>query len=85
MGILKTLVHRAVSISDPEQLDTEFQHLKLTLQQNGFLAEDITTSLNRARHKKKQQQTDSQEAEKLAIACLLFTGKLSGKISRLLY
>ncbi|KAJ4426524.1 hypothetical protein ANN_27338 [Periplaneta americana] len=65
MGILNTLAHRAVSISDPEQLDTEFQHLKLTLQQNGYLAKDITASLNRARHKKQQQPiTDSSlEAE----------------------
>ncbi|KAJ4425856.1 hypothetical protein ANN_27482 [Periplaneta americana] len=83
MGILNTLVF----ISDPEQLDTEFQHLKLTLQQNGYLAKDITASLNRARHKKQQQQpiTDSLEAEKPATACLPFTGKLSGKISRLLH
>ncbi|KAJ4430702.1 hypothetical protein ANN_19293 [Periplaneta americana] len=87
MGILNTLAHRAVSISDPEQLDTEFQHLKLTLQQNGYLAKDITASLNRARHKKQQQQPimDSLEAEKPATACLPFTGKLSGKISRLLH
>ncbi|XP_069673690.1 uncharacterized protein [Periplaneta americana] len=86
MGILNTLAHRAVSISDPEQLDTEFQHLKLTLQQNGYLAKDITASLNRARHKKQQQHImDSLEAEKPTTACLPFTGKLLGKISRLLH
>ncbi|KAJ4451847.1 hypothetical protein ANN_03325 [Periplaneta americana] len=50
---------------------------------------DIETALwaSVARHKKQQQQpiTDSQEVEKPAIACLPFTGRLSGKISRLLY
>ncbi|KAJ4447183.1 hypothetical protein ANN_09184 [Periplaneta americana] len=61
--------------------------MRLSRCKNRYLAKDITASLNRARHNKKQQQpiTDSQEAEKPTIASLTFTGKLSGKVSGLLY
>lgn len=44
---INSLVYRALTISDKEHLQTELNHLKLTLQQNGHDKKDINKIINK--------------------------------------
>lgn len=79
-GILKTLVHRARSISDADSLTTEIQHLRNTFRQNGYSHKDIAWALRKT---DRQPPTLSETRPKLAF--IPYMPPVSNKIARLLH
>ncbi|KAG5313940.1 MOS1T transposase, partial [Pseudoatta argentina] len=51
---INSLVHRALTISDKEHLQTELNHLKLAIQKNGHDKKDIIKTINKHLQEKSQ-------------------------------
>ncbi|XP_018311528.1 uncharacterized protein [Mycetomoellerius zeteki] len=78
---INSLVHRAFTISDKEHLQTELNHLKLTLQKNGHDKKDITKVINK--HANKTTVPDTQPDERI-LAFLPFVKGTTDRIGRIL-
>ncbi|XP_018309177.1 uncharacterized protein [Mycetomoellerius zeteki] len=78
---INSLVHRVFTISDKEHLQTELNHLKLTLQKNGQDKKDITKVINK--HANKTTVPDTQPDERI-LAFLPFVKGTTDRIGRIL-
>jgi predicted GIY-YIG superfamily endonuclease len=80
--VISTLALRAKTISDQESLPSELAHLKKTLLQNGYKKDDIRLVLKRTFSSKKKTTPETEDPVNIAV--LPYTGKLSGKLARIL-
>ncbi|XP_046391492.1 uncharacterized protein LOC124159615 [Ischnura elegans] len=82
MSVLSTLIHRAISIADKDNLRKEIGHLKKTFTQNGFSRRHIDLALKRAFTPNKT--SPKEESTATIKAYLPYISTISGKISRIL-
>jgi hypothetical protein len=81
-GVLTTLLHRARSIADEENLPKELDHLQKTFQENGFSRREVNQALRKAPEELAPKRT--LEEEPIAKACIPYVSTISGKLSRIL-
>ncbi|XP_071439029.1 uncharacterized protein [Hetaerina americana] len=81
-GVLSTLLHRAKTISDAENLGKELEHLKTTFRRNGHKERDINLALKRTFEKPERMKDEGERP--IARACIPFVSTISNKIGRIL-
>ncbi|KAJ4449929.1 hypothetical protein ANN_01336 [Periplaneta americana] len=82
-SVLASLPHRAIVISDINNLPAEMDHLRRTLQQNNYSRRDINKALKLATTRSNTIDLDSKQ-EPAKKAFIPFCGSVSHKISRIL-
>jgi hypothetical protein len=82
MSVLSTLIHRAISISDKDNLHKEICHLKKTFIQNGYNHRHIDKALKRAFGPTKA--STKEKTTSTTRAFIPYVSTISGKISRIL-
>ena len=76
--VIKTLVERARTITEPNLLEEEFSHLRKTLQENGYKLSEINRAI------KPRITQPREEKEVLGMAVLPYVEDITVRISRLL-
>ncbi|KAJ4446931.1 hypothetical protein ANN_13633 [Periplaneta americana] len=82
-SVLTSLLHRAIVISDINNLPAEMDHLRRTLQQNNYSRRDINKALKQVTTRCNTIDLDSKQ-EPTKKAFIPFCGSVSHKISRIL-
>ncbi|KAJ4434821.1 hypothetical protein ANN_23392 [Periplaneta americana] len=82
-SVLTSLLHRAIVISDINNLPAEMDHLRRTLQQNNYSRRDISKALKQVTTRCNTIDLDSKQ-EPTKKAFIPFCGSVSHKISRIL-
>ena len=80
-SVIKTLIHRAYSVSDRESLPEELKHLRTTFLQNGYPLRDVNRALKRAAC---GATNKTPEEKPTATAYLPYTAPVSRVIARIL-
>lgn len=83
-SVANTLISRAIKISDSDHRKEEINHLKNTLQCNGFSKQIVNKAFKRQSDIKNRNLTDSITEEPLSTAFLPYIKGTTDKISRLL-
>lgn len=81
---IHSLVHRALSISDQEHLQTELNHLKETLQRNGYNKEEVNRTINKQRSGIKRTDTQESQEEKKWLSFLPYVKGTTDRIGKIL-
>ncbi|KAJ4446753.1 hypothetical protein ANN_13450 [Periplaneta americana] len=80
---VESLLHRAIVISDINNLPAEMDHLRRTLQQNNYSRRDINNAIKQVTMRSNTIDLDSKQ-EPTKKAFIPFCGSVSHKISRIL-
>jgi hypothetical protein len=86
-GVISSLIHRAVKISDKEHLKEELGHVTETLIRNGYDKQLINRTINRIQQQQKQQlkdQCEIQDQERKTTAIIPYVSSVSNRIGRVL-
>jgi len=82
-SVINSLVHRAISISQPDKLESELAHVKKTLQNNGYNKRDVDKIINRHLHPKPNtNSSEPQSSQKTAF--LPYIQGVTDRIGRIL-
>ncbi|XP_011858605.1 PREDICTED: uncharacterized protein LOC105556144 [Vollenhovia emeryi] len=86
-SVISSLVHRALSISEPAALNGELNHLHRTLTRNGYSSRNINRTINKLTNKESGQNnttTPETEKEKIKAVVLPYVRGTTDRISRIL-
>ncbi|XP_046389267.1 uncharacterized protein LOC124158128 [Ischnura elegans] len=82
-AVLSSLIHRAIKISDEDNLQGELKHLKKTFIDNGYSQFQVHRALKSAFRQDKGDKPD-EERPPASEAILPYVSTVSGKIARIL-
>ncbi|GJQ72504.1 hypothetical protein Trydic_g3575 [Trypoxylus dichotomus] len=83
LGVTNSLLRRIVSISKPDNLSKELQHIKSSLQNNGYQYRNIQKIINNHLHPSHADKPQDPKTSE-GTACLSFIQGATERISRIL-